>query len=75
MLEKFLGGDSKIAILLEAVIQEVLYNRRSTIRYWRAIILNNAKQGGHGIEEVVRRFSLEKLDDGASYTPKINERG
>ena len=41
MSEQFLSGDTEIYVLLEAMVKEILDDRRDTVGDRRAIILND----------------------------------
>ena len=43
MPEQFLRRDTKVAVLLKTMVQEVLDNRRGTLWYWRAVVLDDTK--------------------------------
>lgn len=67
MPKQFLRRDTQVAVFLEAVIQEVLHYGRCTIWYGWIVILDNPEECRHGIEVVIGRISLQKLDDCGSY--------
>ena len=39
------------------------------------IIVDDTEEGGHGLELMIRRLSLEELDDGASQAPDVGGGG
>lgn len=69
MSEKLLGGDAEINVLLEAVIKEVLHDRRNTLGNRRAVVLYDPEKCRHGIKEMVWRLPFEEFDNNTAYTP------
>ena len=67
MPQQLLRRDAEVAILLEAMIEEVLDNRRGTFWYWRAVVLDDTEQRRHRVKEVIRRLALQQLDYGTAY--------
>ena len=51
------------------MVEEVLHDRRRAFGYRWAVILDDAEQRGHGVEEVVRGLALEQLYDRAPDAP------
>ena len=74
MSEQFLSGDTEINVLLEAMVKEILDDRRDTVGDRRAIILNDPEQCGHWIEEVIGRFSFKKFDNETTHAPRVSVR-
>lgn len=45
--------------------------RRSTLRKWRMVIVDNAEQCRHRLKVMIGWFSLEQFNDSATKTPDI----
>jgi hypothetical protein len=71
VLEKLLCRYTQVAVFLEAVVEEVFDNGRGAFGDGRAVVLDDAKEGGHGIKVVVWRVAFEKLDYDTPYAPTI----
>lgn len=72
MLQKLLGRNAKVTIFLETVKQEIFNDRGCTIGYRRTVILDNSEERRHGIQEMIRGFTLQEFDYNATHTPMGN---
>jgi hypothetical protein len=87
VLEEALCGDAERGILLETLHEELAQQlqgsvsevigsgvytyRRGTAGYGWMLIVDNSKQGLHGLQLVVGRLSFNQLDNRASQTPYV----
>jgi hypothetical protein len=71
MLKQLFCGHAEIRVLLEAVIEEVFHDGRGALGDRRAVILHNAKERGHRVEEVEGRLALEEFNDSRSHGPRL----
>ena len=74
MPQQLLCSNAEIAVLLEAVIQEVFDDGGCPLGDRRAVILYNAVERWHRLEEMVRWASLEEFDHCAAHTPYVRGR-
>lgn len=58
--------DPEVPVLLEALEEEVSRDRRSSFWDGRTVVIDDAEEGRHGVEEVVRRFAGDEFDDESS---------
>lgn len=63
--------DNLYAQLAKVVSSERVSYRGSTLGKRRVIIIDNAEQRWHRLEIMVRRFSLQQFNDGATKAPDI----